>query len=248
MKAAVCVSIILLLFNRCSVYQKGPISVEKAYNQGEGKVIYTSGVKQNFSYISLEDSIYYINVHEREKVSENQYAWMEYRKEVDSTTVSGFFVRKKKEKPYKIKIIFQGKSEAIKGYLYAATDSSIIIIPNNNKAHVNDGLEKVEIPVFKIKKIEKSVKKAAATGFISGFLVGSGFGIFLSGLNPPSEVNTGTYVKKGLGFGLLFGTGTSMLSIMLTRKVYTIDGDITKYRAKYLGTLQIKSNTKSITK
>lgn len=141
-----------------------------------------------------------------------------------------------------MKIIFQDKREPIRGYLYSATDSTIILIPTNSKYQITESSAKLEIPISQIKKVNKSVKKAATIGFIPGFIGGAMFGVYgasWGGSNTPLI----SYISTGLAIGIIYGTITALASTFISRKVYSIKGDIAKYRSKHLGTLQMRSNS-----
>lgn len=145
--------------------------------------------------------------------------------------------KQKKIKGYKIRVMFLDDREPIRGYLYDATDSSIIIIPTNSKYQIIDEPSRLEVPIIEIKKIKKSVKAAALIGAIPG-LVG---GAILGGVAGVYGGSASEGIKAGIISGVLLGALTSGITTAFASKVYRINGDLEIYKSIYKSTLQEKS-------
>jgi hypothetical protein len=135
--------------------------------------------------------------------------------------------------------MFLDDREPIRGYLYNATDSSIIIIPTNSKYETKAIGTSLEIPIMQISKIKKSVKKAALIGAIPGFIGGAIFG----GVAGAYSGNGGAVIGIGLIAGTILGSFTAGITVVFASKVYRINGDLEIYRAKFMFILQEKSMT-----
>lgn len=139
-----------------------------------------------------------------------------------------------KIKGYKVEIFFLDDTAPIRGYLYEATDSSIVIIPTNSKYQLIDKDSRIEVPITQINKIKKSVKSAVLSGAIPGFIVG----FFLGGTVEGS--NTGRFSYGGALIGGIIVGG--LFAVAATSKTYRINGDTEKYRKKTLRKLKWKSS------
>ena len=144
-----------------------------------------------------------------------------------------------KIKGYKVRVMFLDDREPIRGYLYNATDSSIIIIPTNSKYEIEVTGSRLEIPIKEINKIKKSVKKAALIGAIPGFVGGA----ILGGVAGTYSGNDATIIGAGLLMGAIGGSITSGITTAFASKVYRINGDLEIYKAKFMFILQEKSMT-----
>ena len=140
-----------------------------------------------------------------------------------------------KIKGLKVEIFFLDETAPIRGYLYEATDSSIVIIPTNSEYQLIDKDSRVEVPIAQIKKIKKALKRAVLSGAIPGFIVGALIGIAVF------EGYTGHSASGEIGAALIGGIILGGLTaVAVASKKYRINGDPEKYRKKYLRKLRWK--------
>ena len=228
--------IIGFLNQSCSVYQKTPVILSQAYDSGKGKVVYKNGEELRFDNINFIDSVYTIDVHDRVRNEEGVFEWLDYKEEIGQADIQAIYL-KGKTKGYRIQVQFIDERETIKGYLHSVTDSSILVVPSNNKFEVIGKATTIEVLVIDINEIKKSVRKAAIIGFIPGavlgFLAGGAFGAYWE----TAPVALGIGIGLGLGVGLFTGA----ISAGFASKSYRIKGDAVKYRTKYMHKLEKKS-------
>ena len=143
-----------------------------------------------------------------------------------------------KIKGYKIQIIFLDDTAPMRGYLYEATDSSIVIIPTNSKYQFTGEESRIEVPIIEIKKIKKSIKKAVLIGAIPGFIGGAFVGVVGAQLGGGTN---GAVIGAGILFGVIGGSLTAGITAPIASKTYRINGNLDKYRKKSMRKLRWKS-------
>lgn len=217
----------ILLIQSCKVYQTLPVTLQQAYEaKSEVRIKDINGGTTYYNSITYKDNVYYAST-ESTKIP------------IYPNQIEGVYLKGKRKKHYKIRVLFLDDREEMRGYLNNVTDSSIIISPTNNKFQLIDESSTVELPITEIYKIKKSVRQAAISGFIPEFVAGASWGIFgflYAGNKLPIAM------LAGIGIGSLVGLTTATISMGFAQKTYRINGDSFKHKTTYMPKLQNKSS------
>ena len=159
----------LMLAQSCVVYQPTTVPLNYAKDKGKVKVIDAKGTHK-YNNITLVEGDYYGM---KSKETHPGY-FTKYKEKIDPAEATSIYLTKRVA--YKIWIYLNNENSIVKGILYEARDSSIVITASTN-IELN---RIIEIPISEIVKIKirrkngigRSAGLAGLAGFSFGALIG----------------------------------------------------------------------------
>jgi len=175
-----CLSIFCL---SCTTYTKVAVTLEAAEDKGKVKVESKEGIKVYYDNIEHADDGYF-GIKGNNKTS------------LDQQEVGRVYLAE--GKIHKVKIVMINSPAIISGYLYDATDTSLIV--SSSMTLIEDQstikLNMLSVPVADIKKVRLRKKGSVGKGYLIGTSIGIGTGIIIG------------LAASGTGFEVFAAAGT----------------------------------------